>query len=95
MIALERRHAALAADELLGGAVELARRHARAGALAQQRERARDDRAGGRHALELAARLAQDHDGPSDAHGGHELGLDLRRARARRRSSTTGVPSAR
>ena len=63
LVALEGRRAALGADVLLGGRVELGGRDARPHRLLQQRERVGDDLAGARHRLDLGLRLADDHAG--------------------------------
>src|SRR5581483_11005399 len=65
LVALRRRDSALRADVLLREAVQLEHRHAGLEALADERERLGDERAGASHPLDLGLRLADDHDATS------------------------------
>src|SRR5437588_10013358 len=60
-VALRRRDAAVVTDELLGDAVELARRDPRLNLLPDQRDRLGDELAGARHPFNLRCRLPDDH----------------------------------
>ena len=61
LVALERRHAAVRADELVGDVVELGRGDAGLQLLLEERERLGHDLPGPRHRLDLLGRLADDH----------------------------------